>query len=114
MCRTSGALEKRRWDRLLIGWRTLWRFVFQRVRLLRDARLSPQKTRGVPTNRGKAWRYTQTVLRARGGEERDARLSPQKARGVPTNRDKAWRYTQTVLSARGGGLLRTQPFSDPG
>ena len=78
---------------------------------LRDAGLSPQKTRGVPTNRGKARRYTQTVLSARGGEERDARLSPQKARGVPTNRGKARRYTQRVLSARGG--LASSP-RDPG
>ena len=41
---------------------------FKGVRLLRDAGLSPQKARGVPTKRGKARRYTQMVLRARGGE----------------------------------------------
>jgi hypothetical protein len=35
---------------------------------LRYAGLSPRKTRGVPTNRGKARRYTQTVVSARGGE----------------------------------------------
>jgi hypothetical protein len=45
------------WDRLLNGWRTLWSLVLQRVQLLRDARLSPQGTRGVPINRGKAPRY---------------------------------------------------------
>jgi len=42
----------------------------QRVRLLGDARLSPQRTRGVPGkgNRDKARRYTQTELGARDGE----------------------------------------------
>jgi len=38
---------------------------FKGLRLLRDAGLSPQGTRGVPTNRGKARRYTQTVVSAR-------------------------------------------------
>src|SRR5258708_753060 len=31
-------------------------------------KLSPQRTRGVPTKRGKARRYTRTVVSARGGE----------------------------------------------
>jgi hypothetical protein len=53
--------------------------------------LSPQKTRGVPTKRGKA---------RRAEEPGDAGLSPQGTRGVPINRGKARRYT--VVSGRGG------------
>ena len=44
------------------------RAAFWKMRLLRDAGLSPQKTRGGPTKRGKARRYTQTVVSAHGGE----------------------------------------------
>jgi len=52
---------------LLGAWRSLGGFVFQKERPLRDARLSRKKTQGVPINRGKARRYTETVLSARGG-----------------------------------------------
>src|SRR5260370_7172725 len=103
MCRTSGALEKRRWDRLLIGWRSLWGFVFQRVRLLRDAGLSPQKTRGVPTNRGKAGR---TLRRCSShAAERPLRRVNQGAQGgidrlLVREIRSARRYTQTLLTAR--------------
>jgi len=47
---------------------------FKGLRLLRDAGLSPQGTRGVPINRGKARRYT--VVSGRGGEA----ASPREAR----------------------------------
>jgi hypothetical protein len=68
------------------------RFVFQRVWLLRDAGLSPQKTRGVPGkgNRdaegtphkpGQSRRYSQTVISVRGGEgSKGEKQVPRRAR----------------------------------
>ncbi len=93
---------------------------FRVVRLLRDARLSPQKTRGVPTKRDKARRYTQTVVSARGGEV--ARRTFVRLEKMRRWRDElaATEDAERFLSSRPGaqkpcaGKSRAAPFGMTG
>jgi hypothetical protein len=69
--------------------------------LKRDScRALPAKTRGVRTNRGKARRYTQMVLSARGGEDGE-RFIPQNTRdGAAVLRGREERFLPTRPGAQ--------------
>src|SRR6266481_5001811 len=68
--------------------------------LCERCRALPAKTRGVPTNRGKALRCSQTVLNGRGGEDGE-RFIRQKARdGAAVLRGREERFLPTRPGAQ--------------